>query len=228
MLYMESFSIAEMSRVFSLTYLNLFEGIFIIFGQWVIHDNRVRQEYHRAVGEAIDDIVRRIHMEKLTLEIGAQYAHEMRNRFFHMMRHNTSPIGLLIAYSIHASTRPYQYYLEKKSLATFGKSFKDLNLDKAREVVMSTLISARRPSNAVTDISKKASLFCKSMLMIIALKSLFLASMSKSSRVEVTKLVIFGLILVMVGKLGIFTTWIFMGWSYSDRNKLKHGHQLCL
>lgn len=169
-----------MSQLFCSFCFNLFEGISIICCQWIIHDNRVRQEYHQAVGDAIDDLLIRIHNGTITLEVGAQKAHQMRNQFFYLMRHNTSPIGLLIAYSIHATTRPYQYYLEKNALSMFGKTSKDLSLEQAREVVMNTIGSARRPSNAVTDITKKASLFCKGIMIAIASKSFFFASVSKN------------------------------------------------
>ncbi|KAL7911497.1 hypothetical protein GGI35DRAFT_442957 [Trichoderma velutinum] len=218
-LQMENFPADKISQLFSFTRCNFWEGIFIVFSQWIIHDNRVRKEYHQAVGDAIDNILGQIHTGKVTLEMGAQNAHQMRNNFFHLMRYNTSPIGLLIAHSIHATTRPYTYYLEKKSLSAFGKPSKDLSLDQAREVVMSTLVSARRPSGVVTDMSKRASLFCKGTIIIIAAKSLYLASSSNSTAVDVARLVFMGSSLVMVGRLGIFTTNVFMSWKNPGRNK---------
>ncbi|KAL6694265.1 hypothetical protein J3F84DRAFT_378995 [Trichoderma pleuroticola] len=207
---MENFPVDKIFQPFSVTRFNCCEGILLVFSQWIIHDNRVRKEYHQAVGDAIDDILGQIHTGKITLEMGAQDAHQMRNRFFHLMRYNTSPIGLLIAHSIHATTRPYTYYLEKKSLSTFGKPSKDLSLDQASEVIMSTLISARRPSRAVTDMSKRASLFCKGAILIIAAKSLYLASLSSSTTIDIARLAAWGSSLVMAGRFGIFITNNFM------------------
>ncbi|KAL6818075.1 hypothetical protein GGI42DRAFT_279 [Trichoderma sp. SZMC 28013] len=218
---MEKFSVDTIFQLFSVTRFNFCEGIFIVFSQWIIHDNRVRKEYHQAVGEAIDNILRQIHTGKITLEMGAQDAHQMRNRFFHLMRYNTSPIGLLIAHSIHATTRPYTYYLEKKSLSAFGKPSKDLSLDQAREVIMSTLISARRPSRAVTDMSKRASLFCKGAIITIAAKSLYLASFSSTKAIDIARLVVWGSSLVMAGRFGISITNKYISWRNSGRHRAR-------
>lgn len=220
-LEMENFYVNTIFQPFSVTRFNFYEGIFIIFSQWIIHDNRVRKEYHQAVGDAIDNILGQIHSGKVTLEMGAQDAHQMRNRFFHLMRYNTSPIGLLIAHSIHATTRPYTYYLEKKSLSAFGKPSKDLSLDQAREVIMSTLISARRPSRAVTDMSKRASLFCKGAIITIAAKSFYLALFSSAKAIDIARLVVWGSSLVMVGRFGILITNDYMLWRKSRHNRTR-------
>ncbi|KAL7940859.1 hypothetical protein V8C42DRAFT_336330 [Trichoderma barbatum] len=228
MRYMEDFSVSSILQLLSFSWFSVYEGISIIFCQWVIHDSHVRQQYHQSVADAIDDILGQIDSSKITLEMGAWKAHQMRNRFFHSMRHSTSPIGLLVAHSIHPTTRSYEYYLQKNSLSTFRKPFEDLNLDQAKEVVMGILNSARRPSSTVTRVSKRASFYCKGFMVAITAKLVFFSSTSKSKMIDIARLIALGLSIAMVGKLGIFTTNIYMSWRSTEHNKSANNELLQL
>lgn len=192
---------ADFSQLFSFSFLDVCEGLLVICCQWVIHDNHIRRNYHRAVEEAIDDILRHISDGTMTQEAGAQQAHRMRNYFFDLMRKNTSPIGLLVAHSIHKSSRPYQYYVEKKAQSLFGSALKDLRPDQAKEVIVNTISSARRPSNVVTDISKRASTASKCIAIVIASRHLFAAVVSENSHIELVRLVTGGFSLIAINKL---------------------------
>ncbi|KAL6872691.1 hypothetical protein J3F83DRAFT_730710 [Trichoderma novae-zelandiae] len=204
------YSIDNITRFFRYSHINLCSGIFIICCRWIIHDNYIRQNYHQAIGDAVDDILQRIRTGEMSPETGAQKEHQMRNQFFCLMRHKTSPIGLLVAHSIHATTRPYKYYLEKNALFIFGKPSTELSLSQATEVAMNTICSAKRPSNAVTAMSKRASLFCKGTIIAVVASSVFSASMSEHRAIDLTRLVALGSCFAAVGNLGIGTTNVYM------------------
>jgi hypothetical protein len=128
------------------------------------------------------------------------------------MRLKTSPIGLLVAHAIHAKARPYEYFVEKNALLTFGKPSKELNPKEGDEVVMNTINSARRPSKVVTGISQRASHFCKGIIICIATAAFYSALTSEHRLVNMTRLIAIGSCSAAVGNLGMVSTCTYMSW----------------
>ncbi|KAL7807414.1 hypothetical protein V8C26DRAFT_414776 [Trichoderma gracile] len=210
---MKSRALENLAQFFRhLPHTSLCCGLIIICCRWVIHDNHVRQDYHRAVGGAVDDILQQMGAGEMSPERAAQKAHRMRNQLFYAMRHKTSPIGLLVAHAIHATARPYEYFVAKNALLMFGKPFEELRPEQAEEVVMHTISSARRPSNAVTGVSQRASLFCKGIIVSIATASFCSALMSEHRLLDMTRLIALGSCSAAVGNLGMVSTSIYMSW----------------
>ncbi|TFB00429.1 hypothetical protein CCMA1212_007566 [Trichoderma ghanense] len=209
---MKSYAIENLTQFFSYSRTSLCCGIIIICCRWIVHDSHVRRDYQQAIGDAVDDILEQIRTGRMPPEMAAQKAHQMRNRLFYSMRHRTSPIGLIVAHAIHATARPYEYFLEKNTLLMFGKPSKELSQRQAEEVVMKTINSARRPSNAVTGISHRASLFCKGIIISIATASFYSALISEHRLVDIARLIALGSCSAAVGNLGMVSFFIYMSW----------------
>lgn len=209
---MKSYAIRIFTQFFSYSHTSLCCGIVIICCRWNINDSHVRQDYHQAIGEAVDDILHQSRTGEVSPETAAHKAHQIRNDFFSIMRRKTSPIGLLVAHSIHATARPYEYFLEKNALVMFGKPSNELSPSQAEEVVMNTINSARRPSNAVTGISRRASLLCRGIVISIAAASLSSAILSEHRLVDTARLVALGFCSAAVGDLGMAFTSTYVSW----------------
>ncbi|MFL9987653.1 hypothetical protein [Paraburkholderia sediminicola] len=125
------------------------EAIATKFGTDAIKDSSTRARYMAHIKEISNQVRQEVDSGNMTVQDGAVYCNQLRDKLFIEYRKYTSAVGVAQAEQLKLSSRGFDYYLNKYAQKEFQKNFTDLTEQERGKIYYEVIKSAGRGNDSV-------------------------------------------------------------------------------
>jgi len=125
------------------------EAIATKFGTDAIKDSSTRARYMAHIKEISNQVRQEVDSGNMTVQDGAAYCNQLRDKLFIEYRKYTSAVGVAQAAQLKLNARGFDYYLDRYAQRDFQKDFTDLTEQERGTIYYEVIKSAGRGNETV-------------------------------------------------------------------------------
>lgn len=145
------------------------EAIATKFATDAIKDSSTRARYMAHIKEISNQVRQEVDSGNMTVQDGAVYCNQLRDKLFIEYRKYTSAVGVAQAQKLKLNARGFDYYLNKYAQKEFQKNFTDLTDQERGKIYYEVIKSAGRGNDSVNTKIRKLRVRGNVFLLITAI-----------------------------------------------------------